>query len=84
MKTSPVVIAALMSAASAAVVQDVQEAQVSIHKEVADMVSPEKVKKFNQDLINWDRSIRQAAKTVRKDITKYDLKTRKPKLAIDK
>jgi len=85
MKSSPLVIAALLGAASAAVNThpDVEAAKAKMNSKLQAMVDPKRLEKFNDDLVKFDATLRSAADTVREDLRTYDMDTRKPKMEID-
>lgn len=84
MKTSPLVIAALFAIVSADTNADVMEAKQHMHDQISTNLNPDKVKKFNNDLVTFDRSVRSAGRAIRRDFRDYDLETRQPKMEIDK
>jgi ribulose kinase len=73
MKTTPLVIAALFAVVSAEANLDVADAQKHLHDKISDSVNPDKVKNFNTDLVNFDRSVRSAGRAIRRDFRDYDL-----------
>jgi hypothetical protein len=85
MKTSPLVIAALLGAASAGVNvhPDVEAAKEKMNSRLQAMVDPKRFEKFNDDLVKFDATLRAAGNTVREDLRAYDMATRQPKLEID-
>ncbi len=51
---------------------------------ISDAVNPKRLEKFNDDLIKFDASLRNAGKAIRSDVRTYDLDTRQPKMEMDK
>ena len=87
MKQSPLVIAALLGAVSAAagtVHPDVEAAKAKMNAKLSDMVNPKRMEKFNDDLVAFDASLRAASDSVREDLRTYDMSTRQPKMDMDK